>query len=80
MGTDVNKWEETEKFFQLLANHDSIYYTTQIKLVDYINAFRSLKFSVNKELVTNPSSQTVFIKINNQTFSIPPGATVTLSY
>jgi peptidoglycan/xylan/chitin deacetylase (PgdA/CDA1 family) len=80
MGNDVKKWEETEKFFQLLANHDSIYYTTQIKLVDYINAFRSLKFSVNKELVTNPSSQTVFIKINNQTFSIPSGATVTLSY
>lgn len=80
MGTDVKKWEETEKFFQLLANHDSVYYTTQIKLVDYINAFRSLKFSVNKELVTNPSSQTVFIKINNQTISIPSGATMSLSY
>jgi peptidoglycan/xylan/chitin deacetylase (PgdA/CDA1 family) len=80
MGNDVKKWEETEKFFQLLANHDNVYYTTQIKLVDYINAFRSLKFSVNKELVTNPSSQTVFIKINNQTISIPSGATVTLSY
>lgn len=80
MGNDVKKWEETEKFFKLLANHDSVYYTTQIKLVDYINAFSRLKFSVNKELVTNLSSQTVFIKINNQTISIPPGATVALSY
>jgi peptidoglycan/xylan/chitin deacetylase (PgdA/CDA1 family) len=48
MGTDRNKWEETETFFKLLANNQSIYYTSQINLVDYLNAFRNLKFSVNK--------------------------------
>ena len=56
MGTDQNKWEETEKFFKLLANNDDICYTKQIDLVDYINAFRNLKFSVDKNIVTNTSA------------------------
>ena len=56
MGLDQNKWDETEKFFTLLANNPTIHYTKQIDLVDYINAFRNLKFSVDKSSVTNTSS------------------------
>jgi peptidoglycan/xylan/chitin deacetylase (PgdA/CDA1 family) len=79
MGTDQNKWDEAEKFFKLLANNQSIHYTTQIDLVDYIKAFRNLKFSVDKNWVTNPSAFTIYIKINNKTFSIPSGAKINLS-
>lgn len=80
MGTDQNKWNETEKFFKLLANNSTVYYTKQIDLVDYINAYRSLKFSVNKDSVTNPSALTVYFKINDKTFSIPSGKTINLVY
>lgn len=80
MGNDENKWKETEKLFQLLANSQAIYYTTHINLVDYINAFRNLKFSVNKNWVTNPSALTVYLKINSKIYSIPSGATVYLTY
>ena len=48
IGLDQNKWDETEKFFTLLANNPTIHYAKQIDLVDYINAFRNLKFSVDK--------------------------------
>jgi hypothetical protein len=80
MGTDQNKWNETEKFFKLLANNSAVYYTKQIDLVDYINAYRNLKFSVNKDCVTNPSAMTVYFKINDKTFSIPSGKTIDLVY
>lgn len=80
MGTDQSKWDETEKFFKLLANNSSIYYTKQIDLVDYINAYRNLKFSVNKDCVTNTSALTVYFKINNKIFNIPSGKTINLSY
>ena len=80
MGTDQKKWNETEKFFKLLANNQEIYYTKQIDLVDYINAFRNLRFSVNKDKVTNTSALTVYIKINNKIFSIPSGVTMSLNY
>ncbi len=78
MGTDEKKWEETEKFFKLLANNQEIYYAKQIDLVDYINAFKNLKFSVNKDKVTNTSALTVYIKISGKIFSIPSGATTLL--
>jgi peptidoglycan/xylan/chitin deacetylase (PgdA/CDA1 family) len=80
MGTDQNKWEETENFFKLLANNQAIYYTTHINIVDYINAFRNLKFSVNKNWVSNPSALTIYLKINSKTYSVPSGATIYLAY
>ena len=78
MGTDDNKWKETEKFFKLLSDNPTIYYTSQIALVDYINAFRNLKFSVNKKLVSNLSSIAIYLKKENKTYKISAGSTITL--
>ncbi len=64
----------------LLANNKSIYYAKQIDLVDYINAFRNLKFSINKNLVTNNSKFDIFIKINNVVYSVLAGTTLNLNY
>ena len=80
MGTDQNKWDETEKFFKLLSNNEAVYYTKQIDLVDYINAFRNLKFSVNKDIVVNTSAINVFIKINNKNFNVKAGTSMNLLY
>ena len=78
MGTDKIKWYETEKFFKLLANNQSIYYTKQIDLVDYINAYRNLKFSVDKNSVTNTSAINVYIKINAKIFKVMAGTSMNL--
>ena len=80
MGTDENKWKETEKFFKLLSDNPTIYYTTQIGLVDYINAFRNLKFSVDKKLVTNTSALNIDIQINTKIFKVITGTSMKLSY
>jgi peptidoglycan/xylan/chitin deacetylase (PgdA/CDA1 family) len=69
-----NKWAEVEKFFKMISQNPEIYYTTQIGLVDYIDAFKNLKFSVNKEMVTNLSSIDVFVKINGKVFTIEAGS------
>lgn len=78
MGADQKKWEETEKFFTLLANNPSIYYTKQIDLVAYIIAFRALKFTVDKSKVTNTSSFDVHIKINEKVYKVLAGTTMEL--
>lgn len=78
MGTDQSKWNETEKFFKLLANNPTIYYAKQIDLVDYINAFRNLKFTVNKNIVTNTSAITVFIKLKDKIYSVKAGTSINL--
>ncbi len=74
MGTDENKWKETEKFFKLLSDNSTIYYTSQIALVDYINAFRNLKFSVNKKIIINESSIDIYLKKETKTYKIPAGS------
>jgi peptidoglycan/xylan/chitin deacetylase (PgdA/CDA1 family) len=78
MGLDQNKWDETEKFFALLANNPTIHYTKQIDLVDYINAFRNLKFSVDKSSVTNTSSLNICIKINDTIYTVQAGSSMKL--
>jgi peptidoglycan/xylan/chitin deacetylase (PgdA/CDA1 family) len=78
MGTSQSNWNETEKFFKILANNPSIHYSTQIDLVDYINAFHSLKFSVEKNMVYNQSSIAVFFMMNGKVYSVPSGKTISL--
>ncbi len=78
MGTDQKKWDETEKFFKILANNQTIYYTKQIDLVDYINAFRNLKFAVDKNSATNTSAINVTIKMNNKIYNVMAGTSINL--
>lgn len=70
-----NKWAEVEKIFKMISKNPDIYYTTQIDLVDYINAFKNLRFSVDKSMVTNLSSMEVCIKINSKVFTVEAGST-----
>lgn len=78
MGSDQKKWDETEKFFKMVADNSAIHYTTQIDLVDYINAFKNLKFSITKKVVFNPNATTVFFNCNGKIYSILPGKTIAL--
>jgi peptidoglycan-N-acetylglucosamine deacetylase len=72
------RWEEVDKFFKMVANNKAIYYTTQIAVVDYINAYRNLKFSVDKSMVTNLSAIDIYIKKNNNVYAIKGGSTMFL--
>ena len=74
-----NKWAEVENFFKMVSKNPDVCYTTQIGLTDYINAFKNLKFSVDKTMVTNLSSLDVFGKINGKVFTVEAGCTKQLN-
>jgi hypothetical protein len=78
MGTDQAKWKETEKLFKMIANNSAIHYTSQIELVDYINAYRNLKFSIEKKWVYNPSFKKLFFNFQGKTYSVMSGETLSL--
>jgi hypothetical protein len=65
-----------ENFFKLVAKNKDIYYTTQIHLVDYINAYRNLKISVDKTIIENHSAFDVYIKVENKSHKIPAGSII----
>jgi len=78
MGADEGKWKETEKFFKMVAKNPGIFYTTHIGLVDYIYAYRSLLFSVDKSIVTNQSAIDVYFRYNGKDYTVKGGTTLTL--
>ena len=74
-----NRWQRIEDFFKAVANRDDVHYTTQIALVDYIHAYRQLRFSVDQSLVTNLSAVSVFVRYDNSSIELKPGACVQLT-
>jgi peptidoglycan/xylan/chitin deacetylase (PgdA/CDA1 family) len=73
---DGNRWVEMEKFFKLISRNNDIFYTTQIYLVDYINAYKNLKFSVDKTMIENHSAIDVYIKLESKSYKIPAGSII----
>ena len=69
-----NRWVEMENFFKLVSKNKDVYYTTHIYLVDYINAYKNLKFSVDQTIIENHSAIDVYIKVENTSYKIPAGS------
>ncbi|WP_310938794.1 polysaccharide deacetylase family protein [Clostridium sp. SHJSY1] len=71
---DINdNWKFIEKFCEVIGNNDKIWYATNIEIVDYVNAVKSLKFSTTGSSVYNPSGQDVWISINSNPYKISKG-------
>lgn len=71
-------WERMERLCKMLAFKDDVWYATNIELYDYIEAYRSLEYSVDGQRVYNPSAKDVWMIANGKTVKIPSGAQVDL--
>ena len=56
-------WYVIEDILEKVSGKDEVWYATNIDIYEYINAFRSLIYSADKDVVYNPSGQTVWIKV-----------------
>ncbi len=70
-----NNWDMMEEFCQMAGNQPDIWYATNIQIVDYMKAAKSLKFTVDGDLVYNPSAQSVWINADGQILEIKGGET-----
>ena len=59
-------WDMIENFCATAGGRSDIWYATNIEIVDYINALRSLKFSADRTLVQNVSPLDVFISVDDE--------------
>jgi peptidoglycan-N-acetylglucosamine deacetylase len=73
-----NNWEDMEKFCAMMGNHEDIWYATNIEVLDYIEALKGLRFSVNQSRVYNPSATDVWITAEGNAVMIPAGKHVKL--
>jgi hypothetical protein len=69
-------WEVMEKFGARLARESgSIWFATNIEIVDYLGAVRMLRVSVEGNMALNLSHRPVWISVNGKPYEIGPGET-----
>lgn len=75
---DIDKnWSRIENFAKKLGNRDDIWYCTNIEYYDYVQAFNRLQFSVDADMISNPTATDVWISIidTKSIVKIPAGGT-----
>lgn len=76
---DRNKnWELIEEFCKTVSGNESVWYATNIEIMDYIKAMKGLRFSADRKLVGNPSATTVWIDVDGEAVAVEPGTLKTL--
>lgn len=73
-----DNWELIEKFAEYIGGHDDIWYATNIEIIDYMEAYGRLKFSMNGKRIYNPSSIELWFSKGADAYSVAPGETIEL--
>lgn len=73
---DDDNWEDIEKFCAAVADADGVWAATNGEVCRYINAYRSLTFSLDGERVFNGSYMPVWIEIRGKVYVVPAGGEV----
>ncbi|MTI59691.1 MAG: polysaccharide deacetylase [Firmicutes bacterium] len=71
-----DNWDLIKEFCKLISGLDSVWYATNLEIMDYIKALRNLKFSAEQSLVYNPSAISVWIGVEGEAVEIKSGQTV----
>lgn len=69
-------WEMMEEFCRMVGGRDDTWYATNIQIVDYMNAAKNLKFSMDGDMVYNPSASSVWVSIDKSIVEIPGGSQI----
>ncbi len=71
-----DNWSHIEKICELLSDNSEIWYATNIEIHDYVEAYKSLKYSADGRIIYNPSLYTVCFDIDGKPYSIKSGETL----
>ncbi|HBA49836.1 MAG TPA: polysaccharide deacetylase [Lachnospiraceae bacterium] len=68
-----DNWKVIEEFAALAGGHEDVWYATNIQIYDYVQAYRSLEFSVDGRQVYNPTATELFFEKDGERYGILPG-------
>lgn len=75
---DNNNWNIIEQFSEFVGNRNDVWYATNSEIYRYVKAFDSLKYSVNGQMIYNPSELNVYINYEGKPICVPSGYTIKL--
>ena len=71
-------WQDFEQLCQALAHHEDTWYATNLQIVRYLKAVRSLVSSADGRLLYNPAAETIWFEYDGKLISIAPGEYLSL--
>ncbi len=72
----ADNWHVIEHFCERMGGHADIWYATNIEIVEYVNACRSIRTSANGKRLHNPTCIDVWADIDGKRVCIKAGETV----
>ncbi len=73
-----NNWELIESICEKFSKQDDIWFATNIEIYDYIQAYKSLRYSADGRKVQNPTLEKIWLDVAGTVYSVAPGETITL--
>lgn len=67
-----------EEFCKTAGGNDSVWYATNVEIMEYVKAMKGLKFSADNKMVYNPSAIPVWIGVDGEPFKIESGKVISL--
>ena len=71
-----DNWELIEEICKKLANNDEIWYATNIEIYDYVQAYKSLRYSADGHRIYNPTLYTIWFDVDGVLYSVKSGETI----
>ena len=72
-------WEVIEQFCEIIADHDEIWYATNLEIQAYIHAVKNILFSAEETMCMNQSAHTVWLKYNGEIIKSCPNSKITFA-
>ncbi|MDE6387658.1 MAG: polysaccharide deacetylase family protein [Lachnospiraceae bacterium] len=69
-----HNWEQISGICERLQGKEDVWYATNIEIYEYVTAMRSIVVSADEDLIYNPTAVTLYLRIDNRTIILPPGA------
>ena len=73
---DDNNWGLLEEFCRQIGGKEDIWYATNIEICDYVAAYHSLVFSVENDIVYNPTVKKIWFDVDGKVYGVEPGQTL----
>lgn len=73
---DNHNWDIIENFAKEIGGKDDIWYATNGEIYDYVKAYGSLIYSVNGDMIKNPTNIDVYLNFNGMQVLVKAGETV----
>ncbi len=73
---DNNNWHIITDLLDVVGSRDEVWYAANGEICDYVNAYRSLQWGIEDQLVYNPTCTELWVERDKKLYCIPAGATV----